>query len=463
MINIIFFVLIIIQFLFNVLCNRSSKWIHDKIDTCSFNFKQSPREKFMNNQEDPWIIYLGSPSTSIKTLGKFGPTPIPSVWSSYSNILYVHCDNSNNNYIINFQNFINNWCISKQFSKYCKRNLYLTGNYLDNNGQYILNIAISLIKQKDYKLRGLAIGYLPYKPSSIFVKQKSFEYANDLNFWTLDRASKPIQCNTHLSQIEFWMNDVRLFYKPRLINNNNNNNEMFEYELCSISTVNKCFYDLDEFSKYFNSRNNIQTDMLHPTISTLDDYNNDNKIFPKCDCSSNNKDFHQEISFLINNNVSLLVYDTIHKSHIGICSFYIGIFESDSLRYNNNNNNNNNKLLNNIINQFDLSNLEAISPSWASTDLDSNKPPGMIQSSKRNNKYINKDNKDKLYNSISSSATLTWMQFEYSGYGDVLLSIAGALDILSNLLDENNDIDFIELLVMDQVELNYQNYELIST
>jgi hypothetical protein len=231
-----------------------SRWQHGQIGGCTYNFKQSARERYKNEQFDPLIIWLGTPSTALKVHTKHGLVPLPSVWSSYANIVYVNCPPREPGecavYTAEIGDFLNAWCALEMYSDVCSRPVYLTGNHLDTTGgNCLLKVALSMADSRKYTsgqirkfdIRGVAVGFAPFTPTAIFVGHKSFETANDMNFWSVDRASKPIVCNANMNLVEFLLHDVKLTYVPKFVPQRS---EMFEYELCAVTTWDRCYRDM---------------------------------------------------------------------------------------------------------------------------------------------------------------------------------------------------------------------------
>jgi hypothetical protein len=484
--------LLLVHKLSCVPCTTALKWTHGALSGCTYNFKQSPRERFKNEQHDPLVVWLGSPSTALQVRAKFGLLPIPTVWSSYANVLYCHCPtaatqwphqatqhahvstsaaNASTIYVETVRSFLDNWCGMSDFGDFCTRSLYLAGNYLDKSGgQHLLQLAVALeatkhgadansLNRKSFDLRGVAVGFAPFTPTAVFVRHKAFESSNGLNFWTVDRASKPVSCNAKMNNVEFWMHDVRLTYSLSVNAQTEAGREVYEYELCSVSTWDTCYRNISAFADYFVSKLKIPYEELFAALSSPAD---PERVFPSCDCSNQrpavvNQVQHQ-IERLLATNVSVLMYNTIRKSHAAICSFYIGIFTNDALRID---------VLPatwtdhvnsaHAVEGFNAAALEEMPPSWtvttgAATGTDST-IPGMIQ---RHQVGIH-------MSSTGTTADLTWMQFDAAAEKPVragtvgkdsyaVLSRSGALDVLFNLLHKESEVDFIELYVMDHIE-----------
>lgn len=221
-------------------------------------------------------------------------------------------------------------------------------------------------------------GVLHYRPTAQFVPFKSFEsipghvggLANP-NVYKLDRINQPVVCNSLFSEVEFWLNDVHLTYMPSAdhsgtfgkdevserLETGNAGAEMYEYRLTAISTFRKCYYSVEDW------RNDPQEEMWYSGSSDISPIENKQDIYPVLPvanatvkpfpgCRSQTATDHaieddasvvetghqtseqsRSIRALLHRGLTVFVYNTIHKSPRPICSFYIGIYECDTLNW----------------------------------------------------------------------------------------------------------------------------------
>ena len=78
---------------FLLCCTNSSVWEQHRIGSYTYIFRQSKREVSRQQQFDPMLIWIGSASNALQVSYTHGPVPLPTIWSSFVNVLYVtKCD-----------------------------------------------------------------------------------------------------------------------------------------------------------------------------------------------------------------------------------------------------------------------------------------------------------------------------------------------------------------------------------
>lgn len=333
----------------------SSKWNNNiKLNQICLNlFSQSKKQLTRFKQEDSIIIWLGKPSLSLHIEGKYGPLPLPTIWKSFVNILYINkCiikenykENYKDSYIKQITLFILEWL--NENNEYKDRNIYLAGNEEDKTGgYYLLSVAkhwLSLYSNQ-INLKGILLGNPLHPPIiSRHFGHRSFETINNMTYWSIDRAKQNIFCNSRYSQVDFVMNDCQFHYTTTNSNDNVNDNVndndikksingMYEYKLSSISTYDKCYADPIKFESDWSISKSLPYDNVYPTLSYS---NSKSPVYPKClpKLTKEQDEAYDTLNILLSSSLSIVMYTSIYKSSQAICSFYIGMYNADGLYY----------------------------------------------------------------------------------------------------------------------------------
>ena len=419
--------------------NTANHWSFGGLDSnsrCEYIFHQSVNEKVRKDHSDPLFIWMGRPSSAIQTMicrkisGRIGmktvPLPVPSLWISFVNILYVtKCfdiaedeeltdsstsykaratpiQGSSTKYLNSFDSFLSKDWLNQpnNISKYFRfvgtsseesgkattcRSLYVGGNLADQvGGRYTLEVAeklIEMLTSSNYlnsssgclSFRGVLIGdapgdrvnpynssgvHLHYRPAAQFVPFKSFEsipghvgsLANP-NVYKLDRIAQPVVCNALFAQVDFRLHDLHLSYAFVTTEAEGTSTpEMHEYRLASISTFKRCYLSVEEWKSdpdeelwYNTPGDNVHGKVeIYPVLPRSAGSGSE-QPFPQCEDSAAKKPSSQydtdkfrqarTIQALLGHGLTVFAYSTIHNSPRPICSFYIGIYESDALQW----------------------------------------------------------------------------------------------------------------------------------
>jgi hypothetical protein len=337
----------------------ASQWQKDsEIGLCDHIFRASQRESARYAQEDPIVLWLGRPSMSLHVEGKYGPLPMPSVWVSFVNVLYVtSCHNHDgkveksrsdpgDNYSSRITEFMTQWL--QMNPRYQLRDLYLAGDEDDlTGGKYLLSTAVlwsDREKHPELHLKGLLLGNPSNAPMiSRHFGHRSFETVNGLTSWSMDRARQNIICNSRYAQVDFVMNDIQLHYTPiptsspsSSPSSSSPSEGMHEYQLSSISAYEKCFQSPEEWEEHSSSPGSgsavslLPYDIVYPT---LDHPHSSSPVFPACFPPQS---FQQQatstlLEKLLARSLTILLYSSLYKSSEAICSFYIGIYAADGV------------------------------------------------------------------------------------------------------------------------------------
>jgi hypothetical protein len=333
----------------------SSQWQHEtKLGICEHLFRSSQRESARHSQEDPLVIWLGRPSMAIHVEGKYGPIPMPSVWVSFVNVLYItkcperynraESDDTTSSYSSRVTKFLTKWFVFNP--QYQQRDLYLAGDEDDHTGGK--NLLLLAMKWKEetikneFHLRGLLLG----NPSHVSVisrhfGHRSFETLNNLTSWSMNRVQQIITCNSHFSQVDFVMNDFQFHYTPLVHSSTSSSipsvEGMHEYELSTISSYGHCFSSPEEWGtdwQLSSSSSQSLYDSVYPTLSHAD--TTSSPVYPPCfpPLTTAQTTTQSQLSFLLSDpSFTVIMYSSLYKSSQAICSFYIGIYPADGVAY----------------------------------------------------------------------------------------------------------------------------------
>lgn len=409
------------------------KWDIGDQSGCAYIFGQSVRERARQLQQDPLLIWLGMPSETLQVASKHGRLPIVSLWRSYVNVLYVtKCEGGENDQPENIGYFVNEWMAIKP--AYKNRSLYICGRdrLISNGSTSLMAAVLSSIAARGLHVGGVFIGKPAVTPSVRFFGHRPFETGNKLNSYALSRALNPVSCNAWFSQVEFVLHDVIFYYTPEAFKHGDNK-EMYEYQLTSVSTYDTCYADIKAFEADWMHRSpNLDSVMpALPQHTSLE-------VFPECDSTKIPADYGE----ILANNITVYMYSFIRKESSPICSFYIGIFESDGLRYPRTIDQSANK----AIFSFNSASTDNIEDSWTRytdehtfNDRDSYSQLGQIQDAAS-------------VWTQEHSQRLVWMHLDSrmdlkSKAGLLMLSKYTAVDILSRLMNRDVNVEFVDLFV----------------
>lgn len=319
-------------FILTYISTNAFKWETSNANLdCTHVFRSSIREDSRIGQHDPLFIWLGRPSTALHVGGKHGPVPMPSVWTHFVNVLYVSdcVDATRGSYSATISTFLQEWMTIN--SKYKDRKLFLSGSMDDDfGGSNILHVAMEFLRL-NFHLSGLVIGNPTFTPSMIFFRHKSFEQSNNMTFWSVDRARQPIVCNGRFSQVEFWLHDLHLIYKPaqKLKTSLTGN---VEYELSAVMSYDGC-YSGDSMSEFERVWGRTRPLPPHDEVyATMPQELRGNKVDPFDSTCDSEVDYPPELGALLAAGIPLVLYSQIYQNSRATCSFYIGIFEADATR-----------------------------------------------------------------------------------------------------------------------------------
>lgn len=335
---------------------ESGKWKSDGDDyACTHVFRHSMREDSRVGQEDPLFLWLGRPSKSLHVGGKYGNIPMPTVWSHFVNVLYVsQCISSPEPSVYGkaIASFLSEFVARHE--RFRHRKVFLSGSMDDpTGGAHILNAATEVLNN-GFDLSGVVIGNPSFSPSIQFFRHKSFEQANDMTFWSVDRARQPIVCNGLFSQVEFIMHDIHLKYTPAERSHEGDVLGSHEYQLSAVHTADRCYTKegsegsgggLEDFSRDWGRRPLPPYEEVHATLSQLLHNVKKDPFQSPCDSmampqpSASQKEdgpmgtSPPELTLLLSKSVPIVMYSQLYQNPTALCSFYIGIFEADAMRY----------------------------------------------------------------------------------------------------------------------------------
>lgn len=209
------------------------------------------------------------------------------------------------------------------------RSLFIGGteNHLSNAalGGLMSSCAMELLSAK-FNLAGVLIGKPRFQPSARFFAHRPFETGNQMNEYAITRAFNPVACNSLNSQVEFVMNDAIFYYAPTSHERAESANEMHEYMLKGVSSYDTCYKDLNSFEQEWAKRSPYLS-YIFPALPQAE-HSFSSAPFPLCDSTDVPDDFAQ----LLRLNLTVFMYSFIYKEVKPICSFYIGIFKADGVR-----------------------------------------------------------------------------------------------------------------------------------
>lgn len=310
-------------------------WQKGEYVGCKSLFRQSERKEF---HEDPLMVYFGRPSMSLHFHSHNGNIPLPSAWRLYCNVIYVTSCDINDSYVTAAVLFLENWL--QVNNGFIGKWIYFGGNMLDTSGGiHVLDIAI---KSKSFiQLGGLILGNPNFSPKAQFFSHKSFETGNNQNEYHVNRVRQPIICNSWHSEVELNMNDVKFYYGPTSpLPDSGHNLEMFEYMLLEVCTYDRCYDDMDEFEKEWSIKLPPSSGVVYPALPTTHRVN----PYQLCGRSRRKQTQGEEDDELSENelqlerimhdkafeNITVILYRNVHKSHTAICSFYIGLYNVEN-------------------------------------------------------------------------------------------------------------------------------------
>lgn len=400
-------------------------WEQNRLESCSYIFRQSKREVSRQQQFDPILIWIGSASNALQVSYTHGPVPLPTIWSSFVNVLYVtKCDSEATPFPQQFLAFYASWLLAHE--QYINRDVFLMANMRDRDGGgHILEIAETF--QSAHPLRSVILIDPPFTPTGIFVSHRSFESGNGMGDYSIQRVQQPITCNTYFSEVSLIMYDVTFHYSPQ--QPDSTNQEMFEYSLASISTYDKCFNSVDDFAFEWLRQPIPPHGNIFAALASTADVD----IFPKCNDEKREPSL-SAVHELLQRNITVLSYKQIYHSSQLICSFYISIYEAETLSLSH-------RVHSRSMQHFDHATLQQMD---FSTKHKSSLPLGLVQDSGDRGLYTDRTGRFiwMQFDSRASITTKTSQDYEYH------LTKPTAVEILKRLVnDEYGDISFVELLL----------------
>lgn len=426
----------------------AKEWEYFKIEKYSLLFHRSSRE-----YNSPVVVWLGSPSSALKVHTKYGTKPLPSAWTSFVNIIYLYFSNISNEKEervlepVHLVGALKEWTFQHSLSH---NPLFLGGDCINSQGEIdILNVAIHITEDSFWNLAGVLVGSSQFTPVGQFFGHKSFESANKLNFWSLNRAEQPIVCNLPVSEVEFIMNDYKLLYRrPSTLLNQKE--EIYEFSLHSVATLDRCYLDIDEFRSYFESKTPLEQDNIVPYLPSP---SRKHVYFPTCDSLEYVEDLaYKKMQDLLSSNVHIFSYLATSNSPQLICSFYIGIYENQGYRYPETSQSsimeeelNSPSVIRSksVVNEFNSASMEEMNPSWSTDSSSSDIIPGYIKSTIHASFSSQLVKEERL-----AKAGLTWMQLGTTVSG---MSESGAFEILFTLLSTvKQDYNLIDVFVSSE-------------
>jgi hypothetical protein len=451
----------------------SSQWQHEtSLGVCEHLFRPSQRESARNSQVDPLVLWLGRPSMSIHVEGKYGPIPMPSVWVSFVNVLYItKCpvDQENENhstgggtYSSLLTEFLSKWL--ELNSKYQQRDIYLAGDEDDvTGGSYLLTVAMKWKQTASFSLKGLLLG----NPSHVAMisrhyGHRSFETLNNMTSWSMNRARQTITCNSHFSQVDFVMNDIQLHYTPVASSSSSAPDGvegMHEYELSTVSSYGRCYsspeeWEADWLSTSATSPSPHLYESIYPTLTHTGDTD---PVYPPCSphLTSPQQSVQDQLTTLLSDPAfTVVMYSSLYKSSEAICSFYIGIYTADGVQYRPPPSSSSpaDELFSQRIKEFNEATLLPYESAWTIASSSSkgrreSEPKGVIQ-----------DGIDSSGTGSGGGGGLVWIQFDHryapilakqernknkkrSRDYEELLHRVTAVDLLAHLLGKHRDQD----------------------
>lgn len=322
----------------------------DTAHRCSYVFGRSLREEHRTaGQSDPLFIWLGPPSSTLPVHGPHGRVPALSLWRSYVNVIYLlNCsittchEDSKECAPTDLQSAILDFVLSATHAGWRVRDkaLLLGGIGTDavHGGAFLPNIA-KILHGQGIKVDGVMLGNYPMRPEYLYVPHRSMQSGNGMHEYSVNRAREDIVCNAAQDEIKFVMNDISLSYvqseyKSAIIGPARE--EIRASLRAGVAPDGTCVCNVgtgDDLLKLVPNKPNTLIYSYLPTTEFL----SKEREFPfscgKCDAREAEVDnFGDAINGILENNISVLLYDFIHLESQALCSFYIGIFECAAIR-----------------------------------------------------------------------------------------------------------------------------------
>lgn len=156
-----------------------------------------------------------------------------------------------------------------------------------------------------------------------------------MTHWTVNRARQSITCNGQYSGVDFLLHDVHLRYTLKHEQDNDddgdpvdNRHNHFEYELTSVATPDVCFHDVKKWADEWSDRRLPKGTSTDARLGRVE-----GRLFPRCGVHESVSDSVPPLAVLLSAGIRVVLYNYLQKSSQAICSFYIGIYESDATRF----------------------------------------------------------------------------------------------------------------------------------
>lgn len=426
-----------------------------------------------------------------------------------------------------------------------ERPIFFTGNLAESKmGENVLAIAVEAVG-RNFPVAGVLTANLDYTPAAQFFGNRPLFSGNGMNEWTINRMHQSVLCNGYFTAIEFQMNDAKLRYAPiisrKYVGDTDGTPERasleekntIEYTLVSVSTFDTCYsnyaYNSNQTAISPNSTsfksctashrslkdfeiewsNKPAEQNKHEICPLLPRYSDDHFThstsecvvlpFPPCPpledmrvqpfvslddaksiSSCNSSECY--VDFLLTAGVTVVAYATLYGSSSAICSFYIGMYESDGNKFDMSsdvpkddsyfdqsiNRYKSSETVSKVYRRFNQVALEPFEAAWSETKDSSVRRIGLVQdgSSAINDHEIN--DLSAHTQPSTSRGNLIWIQFDDSvnknivrsssshkaanqrshntGNLDVQLNMMTAVDMLSRLVGHFSEIEYMEVM-----------------
>jgi len=309
-------------------CDGKPLWtVSDSSDDLFYmHYSENP---IINAPRDNLVIWIGPAASGPRVEGKHGEMALPAAWGPFLDVLFVNFEPLTS---------ITRGCSSIQtdrlwgllmskFNDYTK--IYFAGVWT-SGGSCLALLSLGKPVDAPHEIGGTMILDPPTTPTAVFISHSSLQSGNGELSYSTNRASQDVVCNADLSSVAFVMDDVHLHYTRK---DRQYSNEDIVYALEQAQIPGVGCYNQNEFIKAMTGKPRAEGDEKRGP------YLPDSSLRLQA-CSADGEkcvlgpSVDESLGVLLREPIGkVLLLRTLRHNHQLICSFYIGIFVSQGVRF----------------------------------------------------------------------------------------------------------------------------------